>query len=63
MLDPAAVQGTEVQQRRAFVDAYIGLENRIKIFVALPIDKLDRMALKRKVDEIGRVAAPQAELS
>ena len=33
-----------------------------KIFVALPIDKHDRMALKRKVDEIGRVTAPQAEL-
>jgi protein-tyrosine-phosphatase len=29
--DPAAVQGTEAQQRRAFLDAYLGLENRIKI--------------------------------
>jgi arsenate reductase (thioredoxin) len=54
--DPAAVRGTEAQRRRAFLDAYLALENRTKIFVALPIDKLDRMALKRKVDEIGRVA-------
>jgi hypothetical protein len=49
------VQGTEAQRRRAFLDAYLALENRIKIFVALPIDKLDRMAIKRKVDEIGRL--------
>jgi hypothetical protein len=30
------------------------LENRIKLFVALPIEKLDRMMVKRSVDEIGR---------
>jgi arsenate reductase (thioredoxin) len=58
--DPAAVQGTEQERRRAFLDAYLGLENRIKIFVALPIDKLDRMALKQKVGEIGRVGASRA---
>ncbi len=31
-----------------------GNETRIKLFVALPIDKLDRMSLKRRADEIGR---------
>ena len=30
------------------------LENRIKLLVALPIEKLDRMMIKRHVDEIGR---------
>jgi len=53
--DPAAVHGTEADRRRAFLDAYLALENRIKVFIALPIDKLDRMALKRSVDEIGGV--------
>jgi arsenate reductase len=52
--DPAAVQGTEVEQRRAFRDAYLALENRIKLFVTIPIEKLDRMAIQRNVDEIGR---------
>jgi len=52
--DPAAVQGTEAERRRAFRDAYVVLENRIKLFVALPIEKLDRMMIKRNVDEIGR---------
>jgi protein-tyrosine-phosphatase len=62
--DPAAIQGTEAEQRRAFRDAYLVLENRIKLFVALPIDKLDGMAIKRNVDDIGRRgAAPKLELS
>jgi arsenate reductase (thioredoxin) len=62
--DPAAVQGMEGEQRRAFREAYVVLENRIKLFVALPIDKLDRMAIKRNVDNIGRHgAAPRLELS
>jgi len=61
--DPAAVQGTEAEQRRAFREAYVVLENRIKLFVALPIEKLDRMAIKRNVDEIGRHSAvPKLEL-
>jgi protein-tyrosine-phosphatase len=51
--DPAAVEGTEEQRRQAFRDAYRQLETRIKLFTALPIDKLDRMAVKREVDNIG----------
>jgi arsenate reductase len=38
--DPAAVDGTEAEQRRAFREAYVVLENRIKLFVALPIERL-----------------------
>ena len=58
-----AVEGTEAELRRAFRDAYVALENRIKLFVALPIEKLDRMAIKRNVDEIGRHgAAPRLQL-
>ena len=62
--DPAAVQGEEAEQRRAFREAYVTLENRIKLLVALPIEKLDRLAIKRNVDDIGRRgAAPRLELS
>jgi len=65
--DPAAVRGTEPEQRRAFRDACVALENRIKLFVALPIDKLDRLAIQRSVDEIGRgvvaaIANPKLEI-
>ena len=55
--DPVAVDGTEADQHKAFRAAYLALENRIKIFVALSIDRLDRLALKQKVDEIGRLQA------
>jgi arsenate reductase len=54
--DPASIDGTAGEQRRAFREAYV-LEKRIKLFVALPIEKLDRMAIKRNVDDIGRRAA------
>jgi len=37
------------------------LENRIKLFVALPFDKLDRMAIKRRVDQISRRIAADTE--
>lgn len=59
--DPVAVQGTETERRRAFREAYLMLENRIKLFVALPLDKLDRMAIKRRVDQIGRSIAADTE--
>ncbi len=57
--DPAAVEGTEAERVQAFRDAYRQLESRIKLFVALPIDKLDRMAVKREVDQIGHVKSSQ----
>ena len=53
--DPAAAGGSDTERQRAFRDVLYTLENRIKLFVALPIDKLDRMALKRRVDDIGRL--------
>jgi arsenate reductase len=55
--DPAAVDGTEAEQQKAFRAAYLAVENRIKLFTALPIDRLDRLAIKRQVDEIGRLRA------
>jgi arsenate reductase (thioredoxin) len=62
--DPAALRGTDAEQRKAFREAYVTLENRIKLLVALPIEKLDRLAIKRNVDDIGRRgAAPRLELS
>jgi len=51
--DPAAVTASEDAQRRAFKDALRALDTRIKLFVALPMEKLDRMALQRSVRQIG----------
>ena len=52
--DPAAVEGTEAEKHLAFADAYRMLNNRISIFVSLPMVSLDRLALQRRLDEIGR---------
>ena len=51
--DPA-IGGTEVERMLAFRAAFRALENRIKLFVALPMAALDRMAIQQKVVEIGR---------
>jgi arsenate reductase (thioredoxin) len=53
--DPAAVEGSRIEQRNAFREAFRMLERRIKLFAVLPLDKLDRLAIKRNVDEIGQV--------
>jgi protein-tyrosine-phosphatase len=58
--DPAAVEGTETEKNRAFRAAFQALETRIKLFTSLRLEALDRLAIKREVDEIGhlRVVAP-----
>jgi arsenate reductase len=53
--DPAAVQGSDEDKRRAFVKAYTELHRRISLFTCLPFDKLDSLSLKKKLDEIGRL--------
>lgn len=51
--DPAEVEGKEAVIRAAFANAYREIATRIEIFASLPIESLDRLALKRKLDEIG----------
>ena len=53
--DPAAVEGTEADKNRAFRYAFQALETRIKLFASLRLEALDRLAVSRKVDEIGRL--------
>ena len=51
--DPAAVTGSDAQRRKAFSDASHVLLNRIRIFASLPLAKLDRLSLQKKLDDIG----------
>jgi arsenate reductase len=51
--DPAAVEGSELEKRAAFRAAFAALENRIRLFISLPLESLDRMALKKCLDAIG----------
>jgi arsenate reductase len=52
--DPAAVEGSDEDKRRAFFKAFSLLQNRIQLFLNLPLMKLDRVALKQRLDEIGK---------
>jgi arsenate reductase len=52
--DPAAVEGTEAEKHLAFADAYRMLNNRISIFVNLPMQTIDKLALQAHLHEIGR---------
>ena len=52
--DPAAVEGSELEKRAAFREAFAALENRIRLFMSLPFASLDRMALQQRLDAIGR---------
>jgi arsenate reductase len=52
--DPAAVESDDTQKMLAFRQALRELENRIKIFMSLPLKSLDRIRLKSKLDEIGQ---------
>ena len=57
--DPAAVEGSDEEKRRAFFRTYTHLQSRINIFVNLPLDKLDRLALQKRLHEIGK-SRPEA---
>ena len=53
--DPAAVQGTEDERRKAFFRAFSEIQNRLLIFASLPLKKLGRDLLQRRLDEIGQL--------
>jgi protein-tyrosine-phosphatase len=52
--DPAAVQGTDDVKRKAFRDTMFVLNRRIELFASLPLGKLDKMAIQKRIKEIGK---------
>jgi arsenate reductase (thioredoxin) len=52
--DPAAVTGTLEEIERAFRDAFMTLDRRISLFLSLPFASLEKLAIKKEVDRIGR---------
>jgi protein-tyrosine-phosphatase len=57
--DPAAASETEITD--AFRDAYQQLQRRIELFANLPVRSLDRMSLKKRLDEIGKTSDAKAK--
>lgn len=58
--DPVGFEGSDEARARLFQRVYFELDNRIKIFTNLRIEKLDRLTLKRRLDEIGVVGQPES---
>lgn len=52
--DPGVVTGPKEEVQKAFRDAFLLLDRRIDLFLALPHNSIDRLSLKEKVDNIGR---------
>jgi arsenate reductase (thioredoxin) len=53
--DPSVFEGTEEQKLKEFSRVAVILKRRIELFTSLPLAKLDRLMLQRKVQAIGKV--------
>jgi arsenate reductase len=51
--DPAAFEGPEAEKRARFARVYGTIANRTGIFTNLPIESLDRLSLRKRLDGIG----------
>jgi arsenate reductase len=58
--DPAAVEGSDADIIAAFRETFLLLQRRIELFANLPVRSLDRMSLKKRLDEIGRTTVIKA---
>ncbi len=52
--DPAAVEGSDEDKRRAFLEAFAILKRRIELFASLPLARLDKLSLQARMREIGK---------
>jgi arsenate reductase len=52
--DPAAVNGTPEEIERAFNDAFVVLDRRIGLFLALPMSTVEELAIHKEIERIGR---------
>jgi arsenate reductase (thioredoxin) len=52
--DPAHFVGTDAEKRRFFDRIFLEISARIRLFLALPLDKIDRLALQKELARIGK---------
>jgi arsenate reductase len=51
--DPAAFDGPDDRRAKVFLDTALALKKRIELMLALPLERLDRLAIQREVKNIG----------
>ena len=52
--DPVAVEGTDDEKRAFFAQTLRQMRNRVQLFLSLPLETLDRMAIENRMKAIGR---------
>jgi arsenate reductase (thioredoxin) len=52
--DPAAVEGSDEQKAKAFMDVTVTLKRRIELMLSLPMNTLAGMSLQRELNQIGK---------
>jgi arsenate reductase (thioredoxin) len=52
--DPAAVQGSDMEKKAAFNEAFKLLDRRIRLFLSLPLSSIDALRIKEEMDAIGK---------
>ena len=52
--DPAKAEGTDAEIAAKVAQIYKYINNMLSVFVALPIDKLDKLSLQKRLEEMGR---------
>jgi arsenate reductase len=53
--DPAAVQGTDEEKRAAFAQTLRQIRHRVQLFLSLPLETLDRMAIENRMRDLGKL--------
>ncbi len=64
--DPAAVRGSPMEREKAYVDAFRYMKNRISLFLALPLSKLEPLSLNARLREIGHAegaSSPRSDVA
>ena len=51
--DPAVVRGPAEEIKRAYRDVFVTLERRIGLFLCLPLATVNKLAIKKEIDNIG----------
>ncbi len=58
--DPAAVEGSDIDKERAFVQAFKYIKNRLSVFLSLPLASIDKLLLDKRLRDIGRMEGATA---
>jgi arsenate reductase len=52
--DPVAVEGTDDEKRAAFASTLRQMRNRVQLFLSLPLETLDKLAIEKKMRDLGQ---------